>query len=678
MDIKIPHSLLTQYLKTKAKPEKIAQCLSLCGPTVDLLEPAGDDWLYHLEVITNRVDAASAFGIAREANAILPEFEIDCTLTNDPYTHTLSDIKPLTDNQPVEVTIANPSLAPRFACIAFSSVTIKSTPMPVQNWLNLSGQRPINNLIDISNELTLKYGQPVHIFDLDKIKDRKMTVRESLPGETITTLDNRRHKLKGGDIVIEDGAGRLIDLCGIMGGALSAVDEHTRNILLFVQTYDPKKIRRTSLYTQERTLASQLFEKQTDPDLVLPVLIEGAQLIQTRSGGKIASSLINLDSVHRPAKTIQLDLDWLNRFSGIELSDQQVINILMRLGFTVPPSGNSTLDCQVPSWRYDDINLKEDLAEEVMRVYGYFRLPSTLPPTTLINTQTDPLLTFEQTTRYYLSHLGFTEIYNYSLIGEKLAAKSKLTLKSSLRLSNPLSTDYEYMRLSLLPSLLENLESNRGLKQIPVRLFELANIYPQAAATKLANETSTLALVTYGLNFLQSKGYLEALAKNLNLSIDILPETKPLPPFSLTKTGAIKIKDQLIGHIGLLSADVKANFNLTEEVVITELNFAKLIAHINPVHLFRPVPLFQSIIEDLTFTLPEKTYLGPLISQLTSVHPLIDQVTLKDSYNQNFTFTLTYLSPDKQLTTQDVEPVRKKVVAVMEKTYHAKLVGQLK
>ena len=380
MDIKLPHSLLKEFLDTSARPEQIAKSLSLCGPTVDRITSYKNDYLYHIEVITNRIDSASAFGIAREAAAILPQFKYKAKIKNDPYQLNLKQLGDLPKNSPLNLQILDNSLIPRFTAIALTNTQVKPSPKPVQDWLNLSGLRPLNNVIDITNELTLKYGQPVHAFDLDKIANQQLILRESKKGESITTLDGRVHHLQGGDIVIQDGSGRLIDLCGIMGGQSSAIDSNTKNVLLFVQTYEPKHIRKTSLYTQERTLAAQIFEKRPDPELVLPTLIAGVKLLEQRANAIISSNLIDLYPDPAKNKTINLDLNWLNQFAGISLKPTQVSSILKKLGFTSKSITSQVLRVTVPSWRHHDINLTQDLAEEIIRIHGYFLLTSNLPP----------------------------------------------------------------------------------------------------------------------------------------------------------------------------------------------------------------------------------------------------------------------------------------------------------
>lgn len=678
MNLSLPHSLLTQYLKTTANPEKIANCLSLCGPTVDHLTHSGSDVVYELEIITNRVDSASAFGIAREAAAILPEFSLPANLINDPYQNKLSQLGHLPNKLPVKVKITDSHLVPRFTCIALKNVKLQPSPQEVQTWLTLSGQRPLNNLVDITNELTLKYGQPVHIFDLDRLGQSQLTVRLSRPSEKIITLDGQTHTLPGGDIVIEAGDGRLIDLCGIMGGGLSSVSPTTKNVLLFVQTYDPLRIRRTSLATQTRTLAAQLFEKKPDSQLVLPVLIEGVKLIQARANGQLSSNILDLYPKPYVLKTVDLNLNWLAQFAGITLPPTRVAAILTRLGLTVTPVQPGHLSCLIPSFRQSDLSTPEDLSEEVMRVYGYYRLPSVIPPSSVTHSDTPPLLFWESRTRTYLAHLGLTEIYNHSLISSALAKNADCSLVKAFKLQNPFSKDFEYMRPSLLPSLLSNLSHNHDLVRAPLRLFELSNIYLPLKNSPLAYERSTLAIAFWGDEYLSLKGYLESLARWLKLTLKIDPLHHPPAPFSPTQTALISLDPKTpLGYLGLCEPSIATRFNLDPVPYLLELDFACLSLHASTIHHFHPVPAHPPIIEDLTFTLPPKTNIGPVLNTLKQVNPLIYSVSLKTIFGQNYTFTLTYQHLINQLKDTDLIPVRKQIVTSLAINHHATLVGQL-
>ncbi|MBU1070970.1 phenylalanine--tRNA ligase subunit beta [Patescibacteria group bacterium] len=661
MDIKLSHQLLSQFLKTNATPKRIAHALSLCGPTVDRLHKVSADTIYDVEVITNRIDSISAFGIAREAVSILPQFGYRAKLLDNPYDLTKKDLGVLPKNPPIKLTIKNQDLVQRFTCIALKNITVKPSPKSLQKILTNSGLRPLNNIIDISNELTLKYGQPVHVFDLDKIKGKTMIVRESRPGEKILTLDNKTHTLNGGDIVIEDGQGNLIDLCGIMGGGLSHIDKNTKNVLLFVQTYEPKRIRKTSLYTQQRTLASQIFEKSPDPELVLPVLIAGTKLIQMRAGGAISSNLLDIYPQPFKAHSVNLSLNWLNKFAGITLKKQVVINILTDLGFKITSPTKNKLICQVPSWRTHDIKIKQDLAEEIIRIYGYFRLPSILPTSMLENTTPEKVLETEKKLKHKLSSLSFTEIYNPSLVSKQLFAKAKMDINPSLKLTNPLSNQHEYLRRSLIPSLLQNTKDNQDQQKEPLYLFELANIYLPRGEKDLPEEKPILTMTTNQIDFRHHKGLVESLMQKLNIkNLKFKPLDHDSLIWNINSSAHIYSGNKYLGLIGKPSPQVQNNFELTGEIFISNLDVSVISTLSSSIHHGKPLSKYPPVIEDLTVSSNQP--IGDLIKKIKSTSKLITKVVYQESYNNKHTFKLHFSHPKKSLTQKQVNQLKTKLL----------------
>lgn len=659
MDIKLSHTLLSEYLSTKTSPKEIANCLSLCGPTVDHLHKTKQDTIYDIEIITNRIDTVSALGIAREAAAILPQFKHSAKLKNDPYKSRLSSLDKLPSSAPVKLVVKNKDILTRFACIALKDITIKPSDTKTQNLLKDSGLRPLNNVIDISNEITLRLGQPVHVFDLDKIKGKKLVVRYSRPGEKITTLDNKTHTLKGKDIVIEDGKGRLIDLAGIMGGSLSEVDSKTKNVLYCVQVYQPQAIRRTSLYLQQRTLASQIFEKNPDPEIVIPALIEGTKMLQERAGGTISSNLLNYYPKPLKKKLVTIDLNWLNRFVGIIIPPKQVISILKKLGFTVKRK-SSSLICQVPSWRHKDIDIKQDLAEEIARVYGYFRLPSNLPPTQIKSFTQEPLLYWETQTKKILSLSGFTEIYNSSLVSSKLFSQAGLDIKPSLKLKNPLTQDQAYLRRSLIPQILDNLSQNQPRFKQPLKIFELSNIYlPQNK--DLPEEHSILVYATDQDDYRHHKGHFELLAKKLHLkNISYQTQHHPSPLWDQSQTVEVYSNKTFIGLIGKIKPQICHKLKLKGDIYLTNLDFQTISELATPIHKVKSLIQHAPIIEDITFS--STTPINTLIKNIRKFSPQIQKVTYLNSYQDKHTFNIIFNDPQKSLTQKEVNSIKKKLL----------------
>ncbi|MCX6816509.1 MAG: phenylalanine--tRNA ligase subunit beta [Candidatus Beckwithbacteria bacterium] len=610
MNITIPHSWLTDFLQTDATPSKIAECLSLCGPSVEKLTKTKDDYLYEIEVTTNRVDCMSVMGIAREAAAILPQFGFKAKLKNILFQPAGS--LPVGKPFPLKV-IVDQQLCPRFSAVVIKDVAIKPSPKMISGRLEKSGIRSLNNVIDISNYLMRAYGQPVHAFDFDKI-NKIMKLRLSKKGEKITTLDNKTFTLTGKDIVIEDASGQLIDLCGIMGGFNTAVDVNTKNILLFVQTYNPINIRYTSMSLAQRTEAATLFEKASDPELVMPVLIQGIQLFKQLTNGRQGSKIIDLYPKPYQPKMVKAPLQLIKERLGIEITQPEVDKILNSLGF---------INGSIPSWRAKDINIPEDIVEEVARIYGYHRLPSQIMTTAIPTNYPDEKFSLEYQLKTWLTGMGLTEIYTNSMVSKELAVNSGFPLSSHLKIKNALSEDWQYLRRSLIPSHTQSFPA-----------FEIANVYIPRPG-KLPEEK--LQLIISGINdYLRLKGIVEVLSAKLHTAIT--PQYQP--------TSVV---------IDLLPVFKKAS----------------IYPH------YQPVSSHPPIIEDLTFTLPGKTLIGPILEAIKKIDKLIKSVNLSQTYQHNFTFTLVYQSLAKDLSVSDIAPIRQKIVTVLSQKFHAQLVGKI-
>ncbi len=649
MNIKIPHSLLLTYLKTNASPEEIAKCLTLCGPSIDRLTKIDKDYIYEVEVITNRIDSVSAFGLAREACAILPQFGYPSSLKNNPYT---TKYVPVLSEQslPLHVQVLDQSLIPRFTAIILKNLTVSSVSPTIKNQLELSGSRTLNNLIDITNYLTLSLGQPVHIFDYDKIQGAIMKIRCSKKGEQITTLDHKTHLLKGGDIVIEDGSGKLIDLCGIMGGLSSEVDENTKRAILFVQTYRPEKIRTTSLYTQERTLAAQIFEKHPDPELVLPTLYEGIKLLASEAGAEIAGNIIDIYPNPVNSTSLTLDLNWVQNIIGTSLTPRNIKHILDPLGFH-PVIAKKQLTVTVPSWRSHDISIKEDIVEEIARVYGYFKLPGVLPPTTCPLTQDNHVLANEYQAKNFFSLLGFTEIYNFSLISPDLMEKCHLSLEHSIKLQNPLSIDFSLMRRSLIPGLLKDLCDNKGKQDLPIKIFELSNIYLDS------KEPAILAGLIYGGNFPDTKGILEAFFDYLHLpDLRFLPLDEDSLTFEVSRTANIFSGNTYLGLLGAIDRGVLHNFGLTDDCILWTLDFETVSSLSTSIpKIILPSP-YATIIEDITIS--SSSLIGEIMSKIKNTSLLITGIQYLTSFKDKHTFKLSFNSNKTNLTQKEVDKIK--------------------
>lgn len=639
MDLVIPNSWLKKYLETKAKPNEIAKYLSLCGPSIERIKKTEDgDSVYSIEVTTNRVDTASVVGIAREAAVILSNFGLSSKFKelkiDDSKFKFVKKVKYL--DAKVDSTLCS-----RFTAVLIRDVKVKESPKEISTLLEKVGVRPINNIVDISNYIMHELGQPVHTFDYDKIVGSKMILRESKKNETIVTLDGKEFKLNGGDIVIEDGSGKLIDLCGIMGGKNSAIDENTKNVLLFVQNYNQHKIRKTSMSLAQRSEAAVLFEKGLDSENVKPSIISAINMIEKLSGGK--SELEIIDIYPKPYKTkfVSTTKDVIDRIIGISISQKDINRYLTSLGFEVVWNDNE-LKVSVPSYRANDIDIPEDLAEEIARIYGYHNLPAILMDGPLPKPSHNTLFKTETQIKQTLSALGATEIYNLSLVSKNMVGDN------ALRLKNPLGSDTEYLRTSLRPSLISNIKDNPQEKGA-VHIFEVANVYVQRKGD-LPEEKLTLSGVIKGSEYRVNKGIVESLMESLsiNYSTKIEEGNGYLPNQRMEITSNKKV----IGEYG----------NLENNLFYYEFDIQSTIDSNKIVKKYMDVAKFPPQVEDITLIIPEKTLIGDVIKSIKLQSEFLTKVELKDIYESSYTFNIEYQSKDKTLTDDEVKKIRTKVI----------------
>ncbi|MCX6792178.1 MAG: phenylalanine--tRNA ligase subunit beta [Candidatus Gottesmanbacteria bacterium] len=526
MNILIPDSWLREFLKTKAMPKEIQRCLSLCGPSVERVRKAGDDFIYDVEITTNRPDAMSVAGVAREAAAILPRFGIAAKLVSDPYTaSTAPFISAHKKEGAKRLTIKTDArLNPRWTSMVLTGVRVAPSPAWLRQKLETTGVRSINNVIDITNYLMHAYGQPAHAFDYDEIEGAKMMLRASKKGEKIVTLDGKTHILPGDDIIIEDGAGRIIDLCGIMGGQNSSIKPTTTTVVLFTQTYNPMNIRKTSMAIPARSEASSLFEKGLDSELTLPALIRGIELMEKLTGARIASKLYDIYPKPYKPYSVTVTKEKTYRYIGTMLTDSEIKKMLVPLGFT-PSITKKDITVTVPSYR-TDVALDVDVIEEIARIWGYHNIPTKLPegePPVVIS---DPQLLWEQEIKVRLRDWGFSELYTYSMISEKLMGVFGLDTKKAYKISNPLSEEWLYMRPTLWPSVLTSIEQNLHA-QTDLQVFELSMRYVWQAGD-LPKERPVLLVAWTGRRFREAKGLAQAIFALFGLSYHPISKYPPI------------------------------------------------------------------------------------------------------------------------------------------------------
>lgn len=668
MNIRIPDSWLREYLKTSATPKQIKDSLSLCGPSVERIYIEGNESIYDIEITSNRIDSASVYGIAREAAAILPRFSLPAKLNK------LKLRPPLPAKSPVPMEIEDPDeICNRIMGIVLDIDPMKSSPEYMKNRLEKSGVRSLNTLVDITNYVMLEVGHPCHVFDYDRIKTHRFLIRQAKDKEPIVTLDNKKYLLSGEDVIIDDGTGRVIDLPGIMGTENSIVTADTRRIFFFIESNNPIFIRKTSMRYGIRTMAATINEKHPDPNLVKIALFLGIELYQEVAGGKIAGEVI--DIYPKPAKPNSIDVteNFIEERLGIHLPEPEIISILTSLQFDVKKETKEIFRIIPPTFRQFDVTIPEDIVEEVARIYGYHNLPGNLMEGKIPTGNHQNLFDFEEKAKTTLKYLGFTEIYTYSFISKALIQKSGLTAPH-LQIANPLTEEIEYMRMSLLPSLLCAYEKNLHVKD-NLSLFELSNVYEyKDSNAPLPTESLHLAIAS-SRPLRELKGILIALLAELGLG-DILALQKTTAHFFHPKQSGLltagKSKD-IVALFGTIHPDIARSFSVPESVTIADMYFSKVVSLPKRAKSYIPLSLYPPVIEDITLLYNSTVAIEEILRLISTRDPRIKTVEFLEQYNETITLRISYQDETKNLTNEEVRPIRTKILSALEEKYGMKL-----
>lgn len=647
MNIKILDSFLREHLKTNATPQELAEKLSLSSFSVERIEKYKNDYVYEMEITTNRPDLLSVIGIAREAAAVLPQYGIDAQfiplkLINE----TKNDTK-----FPIEI-INDPKLVNRI-CAVVMEVEIKNSPDFIKERLETSDIRSLNNVIDVTNYITRLIGHPAHVFDFDRLNANKLLIKEAKKGEKITTLDGKNYVLNGEEIVAVDQNQRIVDLLGIMGLENSVVTEKTKKIMLFIDNNEPHHIRNASMGLAIRTEAAAINEKGVDPELAMDALRYGITLLKDIANGKVVSEIIDIYPNKKTEKKITVSFEKINKIIGVDIEPNKTSKYLNALGFETK-EGKEEILVSVPSFRESDIDIEEDVIEEVARIYGYHNLPSSLPPTEESEVISPVVNEFywEKRTKNALKYWGFTECYTYSFVSENMYEGP---IKDAVEINNPLTEDMVYMRNSLIPSLLSVVSENKSTEEL--KIFEIANVYLKKEKS-LPEEVLTLSgvLKRKNVNFYEVKGLTEQLLFDLGIKNLIFKKSE--------KAGigaSLFIGKTYLGEIEVLDSNL----------IDFELNFQQILNLATLKKEYKPFAKFPPIIEDLSVVTEPSVKTDELIENIKSISSLIIDISLTDTYLSTRTFRIIYQDPEKNLTNEDVSKIRKNIVSSLEKNFKA-------
>ncbi len=638
-----------------------------------------DDTIFEIEVTSNRPDAMSVVGVAREAAVI--------TKSKFLYEENFSMFKSLNVEIPFSVTVTEKALCPRFSGIVIDGITVAPSPWWVQKRLLMAGFRPINNIVDITNYVMLEQGKPLHAFDAEKLSGSEIVVRRAKKGEKIMALDGKTYELTDSMLVIADKE-KPVAIAGVMGGQASGVTEKTTRIVFESAVFNPVSIRKTARALNLHSEASNLFEKGLSPESTLPALARAVELTLQIAGGHVASKLADVETKQHKSKPITLDGTTVKRFLGVDLPQKEVMRILVSLGFTVKVKKLSTNNYQlttvVPWWR-SDVTMDQDLVEEIGRIYGYHRLLSTLPAGELAVQSSDERKEFfwERRMKELLRGAGFTETISYSFTSEQALRKLGLDPRESFRVANPLSDDQTYLRPRPVASLFEIIATHQNDRDA-IRIFELTKVF-RSGESELPGEPLRLASVVMGVDaFRTAKGIAEFLLEHMGIARDLITflpygNDAHAPWVDSAKSVVIAVNGEKMGSVVTPTAKAMNDFGLKKAVALFRIRFQELLPSMSEVKHYTPLPKYPPVLRDLAFVFPKAVKYADVAATLQK-NLLVSRVELFDLYEggkigdgkKSMAFHLAYQSPDRTLTNVEVEKAESAIVAGVEKKFNAK------
>ncbi len=660
----------------------------ILDPEAPVGQPLPDylgDTILQVELTPNLARANSIIGMAREVAALTGQ-----ALRLWPRHDPLMLAPHAAHVSYTRVASADPQLCARYSAALIENVTVQPSPPWMQRRLHLAGMRPINNIVDITNYCMLETGQPLHAFDYDKLQlAGGIVVRRAEPGERMRTLDGVDRELTPEMLLITDDSGPIA-LAGIMGGGATEVSERTRHILLESANFDFVGIRRTSQQLRLSSEAAQRFGRGMDPELTLPALLRASRLMEECGGGALHAEIA--DTYPRPshAKTLTLHPTDVSRILGIDLGLEAIVRILSALEFscTTHTEGDTvSIAVDVPSYRLD-VSIPADLIEEVARIHGYDALPATLMRDVLPPQRLQPLRQGREQIRDILVGCGLTEIMSYSLTHLDLVNQlnpqgPEARPEDYVKVANPLSQEREFLRQSLLPSMIETLQSNSRYCQ-RMLLFEIGRIYLPQPGAELPEEPHRLAISLTGpvppaswhpagetrhLGFTHLKGVAETLAQRLNVpDVRFVPASHPaLHP---ARTAAVMAAGASLGIMGELHPRLREQFELPDQpVALLELDIDLLIAQRQP-RRYQPVPRFPAVLEDMALVVDAEVPAQAVQNAIcTAGGALLRQVELFDLYQggsipsgkKSLAYALTFQAEDRSLTEDEVRTIYQRI-----------------
>ena len=626
-----------------------------------------NDYVFDVSITANRPDCQSIIGLAREVCAIFDRKLKHPTLFSVPNENS---------EKSLEVEVKNQDVCPRYMATVCENIKIEKSPYILAQRLIKCGINPINNIVDITNYILLELGQPMHAFDLKKIQGGKIVIRNAQEGEKIKTLDEKEFDLSENNLVIADAKDPLA-LAGIMGGLESGVSEDTTEIVFESAVFKRESVRKTSRALGQASDSSHRYEKGIDTHTTEIAMKRALNLLESLGAGKSTTIAYDVQAEEKQTQIISTTYEAINNLLGIEVPSQTIADILTRLQFNVIEGKNAKeLIVEVPPFR-TDLEGMHDLAEEVIRIYGYEHIVPRLLPTTFI---TDGGLNQKQKqtakVKSLLTAQGYNEIITYSFFGKKdldlFRFPRDAEERKFIQIQNPLTEDVEIMKTTLAPSTVEILVKNIKKGVSEARVFELANVYlpKELPIENFPTERITLSLGMYGKSedFYSLKGSIEALAGAVGKELKFeAVEKSYLHP---TRSASIIMDGEVVGVMGQIRYEITETLTVGNEIFVAEIDFDKFMRLANFEYAYKNISKHPAIKRDLALVVHEETTTGEVEEIIKQTGKKVSKIELFDVYQgeqvqvgfKSFAYHITFSADENPITHEEVDSSIKKIL----------------
>ena len=640
-----------------------------CKPGDDIRDVLGmNDATVEFEITSNRPDCLSVIGLARETAV---SFDRPWTLPTPVVTESGGIIADY-----LSVDVENGALCRRYAARVVKNVKIEPSPKWMRARLRAAGVRPINNIVDITNYVMLEYGQPMHAFDYAMLDGSHIIVRNAAEGETFRSLDDQDHVLDANTLVIADEK-KAVALAGVMGGANSEIKESTATVVFESANFDGATVRIGAKKQGMRTESSSRFEKGLDPENAMPALERACELVTLLGAGEIVSGCIDVYKGKQTPAAIPFEPAKINHFLGTDLAPDYMERILTDLGCTV--SGGTVT---APSWR-SDLESMNDIAEEVIRIYGYNKIVSTPFSGAVTAGMLTPRQAYKEDLQSLLLGMGLYQANTFSFVSpkniDKIGLPADAPERNAVVISNPLGEDTGVMRTTLIPGLLDVLSHNNAYGTQSAMIYELGHIYlPKADANELPDEPLMLALGFYNAgDFYTLKGMVDTILTDAGLSRIRYASCKTSPTFHPGRCAEVFVRGNLkIATLGQIHPTVAANYGFSQPVYVAYIPFETLFEVANFKKQYKALPKYPATTRDFAFVCERALEVGSIEEVLRkAAGKLIEKVELFDIYTgdkidaskKSVAYRLTFRSPDHTLTDEEVTKACDKILAALQK-----------